>query len=414
MSNQSNNSAVAQTGTGLVLSELFDSQASKSQQQSQAFEALLHDGVPSLRTERWRYTTLRKVFPASLQLLEQRIGEIPKNPLLQSLESAATVCILNGQVHGALGMSGVELQDSDVASSLTSPVHQDAFIDNLNLSFAQNTLRLNITSNVSELVVLHFHHSVANNLHANRLEITCAKNCEAKILVLHTSEPGLDSSLIPVTTVNALANSDIELIHLQDLGTNTFQLGKTHFQIHRDAVMTFIQLELGGQLVRHDVVADCLENGAEFNHSELIHGHEKQHHDTHLDVYHQAAHTQSTMGVKAVLDDRSRGVFNGKIYVEKDAQQINANLNNDNLLLSQYAEINTKPELEIYADDVICAHGATVGQLDEAAMFYLRSRGLDPDEAEKILVAAFARSSYQSLVPANLEAWLDDRLGFKV
>ena len=119
------------------------------------------------------------------------------------------------------------------------------------------------------------------------------------------------------------------------------------------------------------------------------------------------------MAVKAVMDDKSRGVFNGKIYVEVNAQQVDANLQNNNLLLSRFAEINTKPELEIFADDVKCAHGATVGQLNEESLFYLRSRGIDKEAAEKVLVSAFSRSTYYGLVPSEIEAYLDERLGFE-
>jgi Fe-S cluster assembly protein SufD len=413
MNNSSNQAAVIQTGPGLVLSELFESHDT-SQSQKTAFAKLLQAGVPSLRTERWRYTTLRKVFPSTLQRVKQSTGELPGHAGLENLKSAAIITILNGQVHGKVNASNAELDINEEATLLQSHKHNDAFIDNLNLAFVNKTLQLNINGIVDELLVLHFHHTLENTLHTQRLEISCSENSEVKVLLLHTSESGLNSSLIPVTTISSAANSRLEIIHLQDLAANTYQLGKTHFQLARDANAKFTQLELGGQLVRHDVVIDVLETGAEFIHSELLHGSEKQHHDTHLDIYHHAPHTQSTMQVKAVMDERSRGVFNGKIYVEKDAQQINANLNHDTLLLSQYAEINTKPELEIYADDVKCAHGATVGQLDDQALFYLRSRGIDPDEAEKILVAAFSRSTYLGLVPSELETWLDERLGFKV
>ena len=413
MTKISKNATVAHTGTGLVLNDIFKNNASSTATQKKALDNIFQNGIPSLRTERWRYTTLRKVFQNNLNLVEQSTGELKTHPALDILESVDIIRILNGQLHGSFQTKGVELTVTENSTSLDSHKHDDAFIDNLNIAFAKQSLQLHLDGNIADLIVLHFHHTIADTLHANRLEITAEKNSEAKILILHTSDNDLNSTLIPVTTLLAHANSDIEIIHLQDLGANTHQLGKTHFQLQRDAVATLTQVEIGGQLVRHDIVVDVLESGAEFNVSELIHGKQKQHHDTHLDVYHHAPHTQSTMLIKAALDDRSRGVFNGKIYVERDAQQVNANLNNDNLLLSQYAEINTKPELEIYADDVKCAHGATVGQLDEESVFYLRTRGLSSDEAESVLTAAFSRSTYQSLVPLELENWLDERLGFK-
>ena len=405
--------AVIKTGANLVLSELFDTINKPSSQQKSALASLLEQGVPTLRTERWRYTTLRKAISNQLELVTSATAELPQHPALTNLDGAAKVTVLNGQLHGDFNTSGVELSINQEVVKLESHKHDDNFIDNANIAFAKQCLKLNISNDVEDLLVLHFHHSIANTLHANRLEINADKNSSAKILILHSSDTELNSTLVPVTTVNAGANSQITIISLQDLGTNTFKLAKTHAHLAADSVFKFTQLEIGGQLTRHDVVADVLGKGAEFIHNNLIHGVDKQLHDTHLDVYHHVAHTQSTMAVKAVMNDKSRGVFNGKIYVEVDAQKVDANLQNKNLLLSKFAEINTKPELEIYADDVKCAHGATVGQLNEESLFYLRSRGIDKEAAEKVLVSAFSRSTYYGLVPTKIEAYLDERLGFE-
>ncbi len=400
------------TGANLVLSDLFNSIKLPSEQQKNALTNLLEQGVPTLRTERWRYTTLRKAISNQLKLVDTTTGELPQHPALAGFD-AEKVTILNGQLHGAISITGAELNISNDVSKLDSHKHDDGFIDNTNIAFVENTLKLDISKNIEQLIVLHFHHTIASSLLANRLEIVAARNSSATIVVLHTSDNDLNSTLVPVTTLNAGANSQITLINVQDLGSHTFQLAKTHAHLNADSLFKFTQLEIGSQLSRHDVVVDVLGKGAEFVHSNLLHGTEKQVLDTHLDVYHHVDHTQSSMGVKAVLDDKSRGIFNGKIYVEVDAQQVNADLQNNNLLLSKFAEINTKPELEIYADDVKCAHGATVGQLNEESLFYLRSRGLDKEAAEKVLVSAFSRSTYYGLVPSVLEEWLDARLGFE-
>ena len=412
MTTSPNNLAVIKTGANLVLSDLFNTITKPTDQQKSAFSSLLEQGVPTLRTERWRYTVLRKAISNHLKLVESSTGELPQHPALTNLD-AEKVTVLNGQLHGELSISGLELSSSNKVSTLNPLKHDDSFIDNTNIAFAQQTLKLSISKDIEKLVVLHFHHTITSSLLANRLEIETAKNTSAKILVLHTSDNDLNSTLIPVTTLNAGANSQITIINIQDLGDKTFQLAKTHAHLGADSVFKFTQLEIGAQLSRHDVVIDVLGKGAEFIHNNLLHGTEKQILDTHLDVYHHIDHTQSTMGVKAVLDDKSRGIFNGKIYVEVDAQQVNADLQNNNLLLSKFAEINTKPELEIYADDVKCAHGATVGQLNEESLFYLRSRGLDKDAAEKVLVSAFSRSTYYGHVPSVFEEWLDVRLGFE-
>jgi Fe-S cluster assembly protein SufD len=118
----------------------------------------------------------------------------------------------------------------------------------------------------------------------------------------------------------------------------------------------------------------------------------KQHCDMRIDVDHQAPYTTSRQEYRAIADDASRSVFNGKVTVQPDAQHIDAQQRNDNLLLSAKAEIDTKPELEIYADQVICSHGATVGELSDEHLFYLRSRGIDGETARSILTTAFANT----------------------
>ena len=133
-----------------------------------------------------------------------------------------------------------------------------------------------------------------------------------------------------------------------------------------------------------------------------------------LVVVHGAPHCSSRELYKGVLDQRSRAVFHGRIKVEHGAQKTDASQSNNNLLLSANAEVDTKPQLEIYADDVKCAHGATVGQLDETALFYLRSRGIDPDSARQMITRAFASETLNALsIEAcrnYLEAMLDLRL----
>jgi len=158
----------------------------------------------------------------------------------------------------------------------------------------------------------------------------------------------------------------------------------------RDSRFTSFTVNLGGALVRNDLVADLNAQGAEANYYGLFFAQGRQHVDNHTLVNHNAPLTFSNENYKGVLDDRARGVFNGKVVVKRDSQQIEAHQSNANLLLSDRAEIDTKPELEIYADDVKCSHGATTGQLDEDAVFALRARGIDAQTARGLLTLAFA------------------------
>ena len=167
-------------------------------------------------------------------------------------------------------------------------------------------------------------------------------------------------------------------------------IGKTHYEISADARLTQTLATLGGALVRNEIGAIMLGAGIEAAFNGIYFTRERQHVDNNILVDHAAPGSVSDQFYKGILDGQSRAVFAGKIVVRRDAQKTNAYQANNNLLLSPDAEIDTKPELEIFADDVKCSHGATAGELDEHELFYLRSRGLDPATARNVLTFAFA------------------------
>jgi Fe-S cluster assembly protein SufD len=167
-------------------------------------------------------------------------------------------------------------------------------------------------------------------------------------------------------------------------------------------------LSLGGRLMRFDIqtllggeLAHCTLNG-------LYLARNTQHVDHHTTIDHAMPHTTSSEVYKGIMDGEARGVFHGRIHVRPDAQKINAEQTNRNLLLSDDATINTKPQLEIYADDVRCTHGATVGRLDEDALFYLRTRGIALEDARSLLTFAFASNVTQQLPVARLREHMEN------
>ncbi len=164
---------------------------------------------------------------------------------------------------------------------------------------------------------------------------------------------------------------------------------------------------LGGALVRnnvHPVLAgeggECLING-------LFIGSGTQHMDNYMLVEHASPHCASRQFYNGILDNRAHGVFHGRIIVHKDAQKTDAKQTNRNLLLSDDAQIDTKPQLEIYADDVKCTHGATIGQVEENALFYMRARGISEDEARRLLLLAFASECLERMKDLNVREYLD-------
>ena len=199
--------------------------------------------------------------------------------------------------------------------------------------------------------------------------------------------------------------SDIELregarlhhVVLQNAAIGTSLVRRSSLRLHARAHAALHVLELGGALVRHDLQAELIGDGAQLDTRGVFMPHGRQHIDTQLAIRHQALDTVSTSTWRGVANDRARGVFRGAIVVAPGADGSDASLGNKNLLLSPSAEIDTKPELEIYADEVKASHGATVGQLDERSLFYLRSRGIPLAEARALLTAAFCRAVLDDL-----------------
>ncbi|WP_027849159.1 Fe-S cluster assembly protein SufD [Marinospirillum minutulum] len=192
-------------------------------------------------------------------------------------------------------------------------------------------------------------------------------------------------------------NAKIHHTLLQQPSDKEWWVGRIQIEQKRDSRYTSHQMNLGGKLVRDDLVCDLNGEGAECDFSGLLFGRNRQHLDIHTLVNHNAPLTNSYETYKTILNDRSQGVFNSKVIVKKDSQKIHAVQNNANLLLSDQAQINAKPELEIYADDVKCAHGATTGQLDMDALFYLMARGIGEEEARGLLTLAFANEVIDKL-----------------
>jgi Fe-S cluster assembly protein SufD len=193
-----------------------------------------------------------------------------------------------------------------------------------------------------------------------------------------------------VTEIVVGENATVEHVKLEEESPDAFHVATIQVHQARNSNFKSHNISLGGLLVRNDVNA-VLSTGCEGTLNGLYLAGGKQHIDNHTALDHAAPHAASHELYKGILDGASSAVFNGKIFVRKDAQKTDAKQTNKNLVLSENSVINTKPELQILADDVRCTHGATVGQLDEEALFYLRARGIDRADARDLLIYAFAR-----------------------
>lgn len=206
------------------------------------------------------------------------------------------------------------------------------------------------------------------------------------------------------------SSASLTLIRVQESGAKAHSIQRTTARIASGARLELVSLELGGLWSRHELAIDLDGAHANVKVTGLVALQGRQHHDTQLSLTHAAGAASSRTLWKAIANARSRSVFNGLITVAPGADQTEAHLKTSNLLLSPHAEIDTKPELVIEADEVVCSHGATVGQLDDKALFYLRSRGIPEAQARQMLTLAFGGEVLSAVADATLRRALSERV----
>jgi Fe-S cluster assembly protein SufD len=223
--------------------------------------------------------------------------------------------------------------------------------------------------------------------------------------------PAADSSLTcAVTEVLVAENASLRRYKLQDEAEGAFHLSALFAKVGRHGRFHDLSVSLGARLSRHELRALLHDEGAEAVLDGLFYADGERHTETHTFVDHARPHGTSRQTYKGVVDGRGRGVFTGRVLVRADAQKTDAAQSNRNLLLSKEALVHSTPQLEILADDVKCRHGATTGQLDEPAVFYLRSRGLGLPAARSLLTTAFAAELVGRIEVPALRARVSDRL----
>jgi Fe-S cluster assembly protein SufD len=240
--------------------------------------------------------------------------------------------------------------------------------------------------------------------------IIAGKNSQLSIVESYVSLGGVPYLTNTVTEMVAGERAVIEHDKLQDESVNAFHVGTTHFRQLAGSNIVSNSISLGGSIVRNNVTSVLAGEGIECTLNGLSLATGRQLVDNHTAIDHAMSNCVSHELYKSILDGRSRGVFNGKIFVRKDAQKTDAKQTNKTLLLSDDATMDTKPQLEIFADDVKCTHGATVGQLDEEQVFYSRSRGMSLDAARDMLTVAFANDVVNRIHVGPLREQLDATL----
>jgi Fe-S cluster assembly protein SufD len=223
-----------------------------------------------------------------------------------------------------------------------------------------------------------------------RIQVRAGEQSQAFLVESYASLDGATVFTNPLTIVDVAPGAMIDHVKLQREASTTFHLAAMFARVDRAATFRSHAVTLGGRIARNDLVSTLAGEGAECTLDGLYVVGGDSLVDTHTTIDHAMPHCPSHELYKGILADKARAVFNGKIVVRQDAQKTNAKQTNKALLLSDQAQINTKPQLEIFADDVKCTHGAAIGQLDEDALFYMRARGIGEADARNLMIHAFA------------------------
>ncbi len=242
--------------------------------------------------------------------------------------------------------------------------------------------------------------------HQPRLKIILEDGAQATVIEKHDGQGAYWKNMS--TEIALGANARLNHVRIQTDSADAIQTNMVHITMERDSTLNSFSINLGGKLTRHDIHAvlngenvDCSLNGVN-----LLKG--SQHGDTTIVMEHTAPHCVSNQFYRTLLDDAARGVFQGKVHVHQAAQKTDGYQLANTILLSPKAEMDTKPELEIYADDVKCSHGTTTGALDEEPLFYLRSRGLSEAQARMLLVQAFVDEVMDKIEDEDTQTQIKD------
>jgi len=401
---------------------------------TEAIKAFEATGFPSKKEEAWKYTSLKRVLKEDYSVFPKQENALDykdvKKYFIHDIDTY-NIIFIDGKYSSHLSQTTHDKMDVCLMSSALNKDKYKTVIDkyfnkiapkdsltSLNTAFSNEGAYIHIPkSKVAEKPIQIIHFSTGNEsalMLQPRNLIVVEENAQVQIIERHqslTDNPVLTNS---VTEISANKNAIIDYYKIQNdnsnasLIDNTFinQKGNSHCLVH-----TF---SFGGKLTRNNL--NFYQNGERIDSTMkgiTIIG-DKQHVDHNTLVHHIEPNCESHQDYKGIFADSATGVFNGKVVVEKEAQKTNAFQANNNILISDKATINTKPQLEIFADDVKCSHGCTIGQLDESAMFYMRSRGIPKKEAKALLMYAFSNNVLSSVKIPELKQRINKLIAMKL
>lgn len=380
-----------------------------------ALERFFAHGLPTTREEDWKYT--------ALDVLRQTEFHTPVNAVEEQASEAYPGTVLkfsNGRLVDPYSQtlhahSLAARADTTVVvrhlGQLADTLPGGAALAEINSALWRDGLLLHVPAGwkTSPLFVVHRTSEADAMLHLRHL-IVLEAGAEAVLVEHSLGAPDLAYWHNSVTEIVLGEGARLTHLMLDENSAAATHTGLTLVQQARDSRYHALALNVGGRVARHDTRVHLDEASAECRLDGVFIAAGRRHLDQHLHVVHRAPHTRSSQTWRGIAAGRGRGIFDARVVVQSGAQKADARQSSRNLLLSPHAEIDVKPQLEIYADDVKCSHGATVGQLNEAEIFYLRSRGIDAELARTLLLRGFVEEALGLLKNTGLADWLEPHL----
>ena len=402
---------------------------------SEAIKNFESKGFPTKKEEAWKYTSLNSlqkidfsIFPKEENALEYNqvkkyflheidtykivfIDGIYSSYLSETTHDGVDICLMSSALTKPMYKPVIDVYFNKIAS-------REESLTTLNTAFSREGAYIYIPKNKAPKKPVEILHFATGNEASLMLQprnlIIVEENAELQVIERHQSLTKNEVLTNSVTEIFAAKNAIVDYYKVQNDTKDASLIDNTYIAQKDKSVVKVHTFSFGGKLTRNNL--NFFQNG-EYIDSTLkgvtILG-EKQHVDHHTLVHHQQPNCESHQDYKGIYGERSTGVFNGKIIVDKIAQKTNAFQQNNNVLISDKATINTKPQLEIFADDVKCSHGCTIGQLDEDAMFYLQSRGIPRKEATGLLMYAFANNVLESVRLPELKKRINKLIATKL
>ncbi len=379
---------------------------------------LLEDkGIPNNKHEDYKYCNIEAVFRKEFKTLEQSFNDLTNADIAPlKLDEAINLVVVNGNYNEALSekmiVKGLTVKSlNELTSSEKTVISTQAKSDSdaliaLNSVFTANGLFLHVDKN--NIIPMPIHIIYVNSGNAN-----CMINSRNFISVQANAEVTIVESFYNIGSGKVFSNfvsekfvdenAKVICYTFQNEGPLSFSVNTNQVKVSKYSNYINTTMTLSGELVRNNHNVVLADSNCEAHLNGLFIGNGTQQIDNHTLIDHQMPHCESNELYKGIAKAKSIGTFNGKIFVRKDAQKTNAYQSSKNILMSDDATINTKPQLEIYADDVKCSHGTSTGKIDTEALFYLKARGIGEESARKLLLQAFAQELIDKIEIPSLQ-----------